>query len=212
MERLGKRAVVRRGVTFFLVCLACVNGLVPLDSFGADAEAFYVDDADAVRDGCDRVATRERQFSCHRIAPGDGVVVAVREYRRSRRTDGATYSKVTVRLPADAAAGDTFALGDGQVRVFFSSGPSAFAGKKGCYGEARQGQVSVKSFHGGKMVVKVSAEIPLTSPLDWKGDCDVPKVVDATIRASLADIRFLNAWQGRPGSEDTPFEEANVMD
>lgn len=180
------------------------------EAVAKDKGAVYLHGAESIVDGCLDVTTRELQFACHRIVPGQGVVIALREYKRSRKVDGAMFKKLTVLLrewPADSA---TISIGSSGVKVFYSVGPAAFAGKKGCFGLATKGTVSV-TLERGVASIKVRADVPVRSPLDWKGDCDRPILIDTAFSARKADMLELDAWDGRPRQADSPFEEANIM-
>jgi len=137
-------------------------------------------------------------------------VIALREYARSRKVDGSTFKKLTVLLrkwPVDSAA---VSVGSSDVKVFYSAGPAAFAGKRGCFGVATKGTVSVK-LEKGVASIKVNAEVPVHSPLDWKGDCDQPILIDTAFPARKRNMLELDAWHGSPREGDSPFEEANIM-
>jgi hypothetical protein len=177
----------------------------------AEKSAFFVGNASSVTDGCLDVGTRELQFSCHRIQSGVGVVVAFRLYKRSWKTDGASFRKLTVHLPASLKAGDHLSLDEGVAQVFFSKGSSAFAGKRGCYGRAESGEVEVLSLTQKMIAVKVSAPIPMSSPLGIRKDCTGPEAVDMVIRAVPAQLDNLGAWEGRLAPSDSPFDEANPV-
>ncbi|WP_125361696.1 hypothetical protein [Stenotrophomonas sp. 278] len=203
-----------------MVIVAAINRIIGLSTVFAiifagnavakDKDAFYVEGAVSIVDGCLEVSTRELQFACHRIVPGEGLVIALREYARSRKVDGSTYKKVTVVLrewPVDSA---TVSIGSSDVKVFYSAGPAAFAGKRGCFGTATKGTVSVE-LEKGVASIKVNAEVPVRSPLDWKGDCDQPIVIDTAFSAHKRNLLELDAWHGNPREGDSPFEEANIM-
>lgn len=177
----------------------------------ADKAAFFVENASSVTDGCLDVGTRELQFSCHRIQSGVGTVVAFRLYKRSWKTDGASFRKMTVYLPANLKAGDQVSLDDGVARVFFSRGSSAFAGKRGCYGRAESGEVEVLSLTRKMIAIRVSAPISMSSPLGFPKECAGAEAIDMVIRAFPAQFSSLRAWDGRPGANDSPFDEANIM-
>ncbi|WP_313345656.1 hypothetical protein [Stenotrophomonas sp.] len=191
---------------------AILAGLV-ISGSGAAAEktAFFVENASSVTDGCIDVGSRELQFSCHRIEPGVGTVIAFRRYKRSWNIDGTSFRKLTVHLPQRFKPGDRFSLDDGVARVFFSRGSSAFAGKRGCYGRAESGHVEVVSRTRKAISIRVSASIPMKSPLRIPKDCTGPEVVDMVIQAAPAQLDSLDAWEGRPDPGDSPFEEANIM-
>lgn len=191
---------------------AILAGLM-ISGGGAAAEkaAFFVENASSVTDGCLDVGTRELQFSCHRIQSGAGAVVAFRLYKRSWKTDGARFRKLTVHFPANLKAGDRFSLGEGVARGFFSRGSSAFAGKRGCYGRAESGEVEVLSMTKKMIAIRVSAPIPMSSPLAFPKECTGAEDVDLVIRAVPAQLDGLGAWEGRPGADDSPYDEANIM-
>lgn len=188
--------------------------LVPSTALAAKKTSIYVSDAVAISPQCleVKVTTRELPFACHRIVPGEGVVVAEHHYHRSWNADSATYRKLTIRLPSTVIAGDVFQIKEEQASVFFSEGSAAFAGKRGCYGRAEYGSVKIVSLSEGRISVEVNASVPLKSPLDWQGDCSQAAVISQTIKAKRRLIGELNAWEGRPSAEDSPFNEANLPD
>jgi hypothetical protein len=122
------------------------------------------------------------------------------------------YRKLTVVLPHEARSGDVLLLEAGRVRAFLSYGSSAFAGKKGCYGQAAAGEVRVAKREKGRLVLAIEADFELMSPLEWAGECEGKARLDERLSANITDIQGLDAWMGRPASGDSPFEEANVMD
>lgn len=201
-------AVYKRSLTVAVLCAL----LVPSTAVAAGKTSIYVSDAVAISPQCLEVTTRELQFACHRIAPGEGVVVAEHRYHRSWNVDSASYRKLTIRLPSTVMAGDVFQIKDGQVSVFFSEGSAAFAGKSGCYGRAESGSVKIVSLSEDRISVEVNANVPQKSPLDWRGDCSRPAVISQTVKAKRRFIGELNAWQGRPSEQDSPFNEANGED
>lgn len=190
---------------------AILAGLMISGGAAAEKKAFFVENASSVTDGCLDVGTRELQFSCHRIESGGGVVVAFRLYKRSWKTDGASFRKLTVYLPANLKVGDQFSLGEGVATVFSSRGSSAFAGKRGCYGRAESGEVEVLSLTKKMIAIKVSALIPMSSPLGIAKDCTGAEAVDMVIRAVPAQLDNLGAWEGRLAPSDSPFDEANPV-
>jgi len=197
--------VYKRSLTVAVLCAL----FVPSTAVAAGKTSIYVADAVAILPQCLEVTTRELQFACHRIAPGEGVVVAEHHYHRSWNVDSATYRKLTIRLPPTVVAGDVFQIREGQASVFFSEGSAAFAGKRGCYGRAEYGSVKIVSLSEGRISVEVNASVPQKSPLDWQGDCSQPAVISQTIKAKHRLIGELSAWEGRPSAVDSPFSEAN---
>ncbi len=182
---------------------------LPTTAAAADRSAFFVSHATSIEDTCLEVDTRSLPFSCHRISDGTQTVVAVREFKRAWNADRSSFSKLTLVLPGVLRAGQILAIGDEGARVFFSKGASAFAGKSGCYSTAASGQVIVDAVERNWIEVSLEATFTLASPLDWPEDCDAPVSIHRAIKADSADIAELRAWEGRPGSDDSPFDEAN---
>ncbi len=186
--------------------------LAPCTAVASRKTTVYVRDAVAISPQCLEVGTRELQFACHRVTPGDGIVVAEHRYRRSWNIDSSTYRKLTIRLPAAIAVGDILLTENGKVGVFFSEGSAAFAGKRGCYGRAESGSVEIVSITDRRIRLKVHAVVPRNSPLGWRGDCAESVVISQTIKASRRAVDELTVWQGRPSVHDSPFSEANPSD
>ncbi len=190
------------------ITLAMLAGL-PTAAAAADRSALFVNHATSIEDTCLEVDSRSLPFSCHRISDGAQTVVAVREFKRAWNADRSSFSKLTLVLPGVLRAGQILAIGDEGARVFFSKGASAFAGKSGCYSTAASGQVIIDAVERNWIEVSLEATFTLASPLDWPEDCDAPVSIHRAIKADSADITELRAWEGRPGSDDSPFDEAN---
>jgi len=179
---------------------------------GADAQAarvFVVEDA-AMRDpACLTVEPRQRLFACHQIVAGDSRVIGLRRFRSSWRTDRSTFSKLTIQLPADAKAGDRFAVSDDGVRLFHSNGSSAFAGKTGCYAVPVAGQITVVSAGDSGIELLVDATLRSASPLQWRGECDAPTQLSERLKASPLQMHDLDAWTGSFDPDASPFDQAH---
>ncbi|WP_312317875.1 hypothetical protein [Stenotrophomonas sp.] len=186
--------------------------LAPCTAVASRKTTVYVRDAVAISPQCIEVGTRELQFACHRVTPGEGIVVAEHRYGRSWNIDSSTYRKLTIRLPAAIAVGDLLQMESGQAGVFFSEGSAAFAGKRGCYGRAQSGSVEVLAMSVNSIRLKVHAVVSQKSPLEWRGDCDESFVISQIIKASRRAVDELTAWEGRPSADDSPFSEANPSD
>lgn len=191
------------------VLTAALLAFMTSTASAADRSAFFVRHALAVDPGCRDADTRSLPFACHRIRTGAGIVVAVREFKRAWRADRSHFSKLTVVLPEDVRAGQTFNLASPAVRVFFSDGASAFAGKGGCYSTGASGQVSVHTVDEMSIELSIDANFSQQSPLHWPGACDAPVMIRRGVKARLADVEALGAWEGRPEEGDSPFEEAH---
>jgi hypothetical protein len=179
---------------------------------GADAEAaraFVVEDA-AMRDpACLTVEPRQQLFACHQIVAGNSRVIGLRRFRSSWRTDRSTFSKLTIQLPADAKAGDRFAAAGDRVRLFQSSGSSAFAGKTGCYAVPVAGQIIVVSAGDFGIELQVDATLRSASPRQWRGECDVPTQISERLKASPMQMQDLDAWTGAHDTDASPFDQAH---
>lgn len=179
---------------------------------GADAEAaraFVVEDA-AMHDlACLTVEPRQRLFACHQIVAGNNRVIGVRRFRSSWWTDRSTFSKLTVQLPADAKAGDRFAAAGDRVRMFHSSGSSAFAGKTGCYGVPVAGQITVISTGDSGIEIQIDATFRSTSPLEWRDECDAPTQLSERLKASPLQMQDLDTWTGAHDPHASPFDQAH---
>lgn len=182
---------------------------LPTAAAAADRSAFFVSHASSIEDTCLDVDTRSLPFSCHRISDGEQTVVAVRDFKRTWNADRSSFSKLTVVLPESPRVGQVFTIGEQGVRAFFSNGASAFAGKSGCYSTAATGEVTVDAVERHRLEVSLRATFTLASPLDWPGDCNVPVSIHRATKARSANIAELDAWEGRPHADDSPFVEAH---
>ena len=195
-----------------LMVIAVTALFAPSTAYASRKTALYVHDAVAISPQCLEVGTRELEFACHRVTPGEGIVVAEHRYSRSWNIDSSIYRKLTIRLPPVIAVGDMFQIENGQAGVFFSEGSAAFAGKRGCYGRADSGSVEVVSVRGRSIRLKVHAVVPQKSPLERRGGCEESVVISQIIKASRRAVDELAAWEGRPSADDSPFSEANPSD
>lgn len=192
-----------------LPALGCGAFLFACNADAEAARAFVVEDA-AMRDlACLGVEPRQLLFSCHQIVAGNNRVVGLRRFRSSWRIDHSTFSKLTIQLPADAKAGDRFAAAGDRVRMFHSSGSSAFAGKTGCYGVPVAGQITVVFTGDFGIEIQIDATFRATSPLQWPGECDAPTTVSERLRALPLSLQHLDAWTGAHDPDASPFDQAH---
>ena len=136
-------------------------------------------------------------------------MVAVREFRRRWNADRSSFSKLTLVLPETLRVGQVFQLGQQGTRAFYSRGASAFAGKGGRYSRGASGKLMIDAVEPHRIEISLDATFTLASPLDWPEECDVPIDIKRVIKADIADIAGLGAWEGGPSAEDSAFEEAH---
>lgn len=119
--------------------------------------------------------------------------------------------KLTIELPEGLQAGDTYGIENGAAKVFRSAGPSAFAGKNGCYGVAASGTITVIASTATALEIQVDAVFNQKSPLEWLGECDAPARVAEKFKATALRLDQLDAWTGRPESDTSPFDQAHPV-
>lgn len=179
--------VVTKLISFVILCW------VPI-SWAQEAN-FAVDKVAIDISGCQKVTAKEAQFACHRLGPGQGFVVAERRYWPPKQTDDDAFEKVTVYFPSKPTSGHVTDIPSDEVLVFFSSGPSSFPGKHGCYGAAKGGKVEVTDISEKRVAVTIDVSIDLKSPLGWQGECKQVRL-RKDITAQTIAINELNAWDG----------------
>lgn len=195
-----------------LVRVAAVALALPVASCATTKQTtlFAVKNVSADTNNCLDVDSRQVQFACHRLHPGEMIAIAIREFTPSKKMDGSSFSKATVVVPKDVSAGDVFSLQGSTAGVFYSRGSSAFAGKKGCYGAATSGKIEVISVEEDAIEASIDVVVDMRSPLSWPGECERVRV-QRTLRANWTEYDSLGAWEGKPNVGDTPFEEAHPL-
>ncbi|MFE0501245.1 hypothetical protein ACFW0P_10745 [Lysobacter soli] len=172
-----------------------------------DETTFAVRDVAIDVAGCEAAPREERALACQRLQPGSDVAVAHRAYR-SEGVDRKTFQKITVLLPASLQAGQSVSFADGAgAKLIYSDGSSAFPGKSDCYGLATRGTAHVVSMDQASVVLDVDADVALISPMQWAGQCEAVHI-GRRLTARVVPLDSLGAWEGRPGSDDTIYEEA----
>jgi hypothetical protein len=150
----------------------------------------------------------EREFvvTGHRVTPGTGTVLALRRYYGSGklRTDKGEFEKLTIHLPeipslSKSEGGNVkFAVNDGSVNAYYSTGSSSFPGRSGCFGYAADGQVMIVDSSSEILIVHVMLDIPLYSPGGWKEECTL-KHIDQELLLEVKHADELTAWDGKRG-------------
>ncbi len=157
---------------------------------------FAIDKVSIDSIGCQNVAASQLQFACHRLGRGQGFAIAERRYWPQRTTDDDSFEKLTVYFSSKPNRGHVLEIPNDGMSVFFSSGPSSFPGKHGCYGVAKAGKVEVTDISEAGLTIKLDASIDLKSPLGWKGECKQIHF-HKVVAAQMISFDELNTWYGR---------------
>ncbi|UPG87962.1 hypothetical protein L2Y94_13410 [Luteibacter aegosomatis] len=192
-----RNKLVSLGVLLLWASVACARD----NSFAVDQVAIDVT-------GCKAVEAQQRQFSCHRIGPGRGYVIAERQYWPSKKTDDDAFEKLTMYFVSKPLPGSVFELPSEKVAVFFSSGPSSFPGKHGCYGAASGGRVEVTNISERSVGVKIDVSMDMKSPLGWQDECKQTRL-RKQVDAKLIDFSELDFWHGKIASSYDLWSESH---
>lgn len=190
---------------FLLVFLATVTCAAEARE-GSVPSNFYLENATSLEAGCDASDYRELQLACHRVLPGDGVVVGVRLHK-NRWVANDQFTKLTIVLPQDMASGRRYELNTSGAGAFYSTGLSASPGKTGCYGRAISGSVLVSRKSKNRLDVELEGVFDLRSPTGWKQDCST-REVKQKIHAKQTTISALGPWEGVRKSGDDLLSES----
>ena len=157
-----------------------------------------------------RLADPEFVITGHRIVPGDGTVLAVRDSSIGIPvlTDQGSFEKVTVYLPKRLGAGDgTIRLEDlPGAFAFLSRGSSAFPGKSGCAGYATGGEIKYSGSTHDAIGITMELHFILSSPAGWKGECaEIAYRAGGSFERKAAEA--LSPWEGAAGSN--VYEESH---
>lgn len=157
---------------------------------------------------CLNAPTEQRMFACHRISMGDGFLVAQRKYWPPMATDNDAFEKLTLYFAATPEKGQLVDILSGKAWAFFSSGPSSFPGKHGCYGQAKRGTITVEVVSDSQIVVDVDADFDSKSPLGWAGECKAASI-HKRFAASYMKFKELTSWIGRNDQRNDPWSESH---
>ncbi|WP_459048364.1 hypothetical protein [Stenotrophomonas sp. PSU_St99] len=212
-EMLPRSSLLQKAVNNFLTLTACafLFSIPSGDAAAAQSVRFFVDKAAMNAPDCLRVDSRRLLFDCHQIVPGDRKVFGIRTFYSSWRRDRSSFMKLTVELPDGLKSGDSYKIADGTAKAFRSTGPSAFAGKNGCYGTASSGTITIVSSSPGRVDIQVDALFDQKSPLEWRGECDIPARVSERFRTTELAIGQLDAWTGKADPDASPFDQAHPV-
>lgn len=197
---LGKLALIAAGA--FVLCLT----IVPVRAHAKEA-VIAIAGVSIDQAHCIHAPPSEVQFSCHRFGRGEGFAVALRKYMPSMSVDGGAFEKLTLLFAAKPSEGDVFQLPNERVFVFYSSGPSAFPGKHGCYGVPISGNVRVSKFSRQTVIVDIDANFDLSSPMGWNDQCQ-HHLLKKQLRAHFISRDQLNPWYGMKSAAISAWDEA----
>lgn len=155
-----------------------------------------------------RASTNQLQFACHRFDRGTKFGVALRQYWPQRHGDDDAFQKLTVVFQREPQPGQRLTLPSDQVFIFFSSGPSSFPGRHGCYGVARSGEIDVQSSDKHSIKLEINVDLDLKSPLGWTNECKKSNVRMA-LDAKFISFDELTPWYGRQSQSVSIWDEAH---
>ena len=138
----------------------------------------------------------------HRIAAGDGAIIAYRAFSHGMLplVDQAQFKKLTIFLP--------FALSDRLIEInlageekaiaFWSNGSSNFPGESGCFGYASGGSIRLKKITNEEVFVNLSLSFDLVSPTNLNEGCSHFEFKESlTLRKEK--VTSLTPWEGAVG-------------
>lgn len=157
---------------------------------------------------CLNAPAAQLQFACHRLEPGKGYALAYRRYWSSKRGDDDAFQKLTIYFSVKPIKGEVFQLTGKNVWLFFSSGPSSFPGKAGCYGRAKSGSVKIDNIGEDGVVLEVNANLDLQSLLGWKNMCKGSNI-KGKYKAKLVGFEKLNPWYGVKRKNNDIWDESH---
>lgn len=191
----------------FYKWLAVLSLLLPGLVLAKD-QTFSVENVAIDAGQCQKVVEDELQFSCHRFEPGAGFGVAYRKYTPATHVDNDSFEKLTIYLNRKPSTGQVITLPSDDAFVFFSSGPSSFPGKHGCYGIGDGGVIKIVDMTSNSTSVSVDLKLKMESVLGWKSQCNgsaLSKKLDAT------NIAFdkLTPWLGLKTAAPSAWDDAH---
>jgi len=168
---------------------------------------FSIDNVSIAFPECTQAPHIELQYACHRFGVGHGFGVALRKYWAPSGVDDDAFEKLTVYFKKRPKVGQTNSIPSPDVFAYFSSGPSSFPGKRGCYGAARKGTVKVVSISNKSVQLDIDIDFDLKSPLGWVNDCKKSNI-SMIMKADEINIGKLDAWYGRQDSSPSIWDES----
>jgi hypothetical protein len=187
--------------------VASIIFIIPLASFASE-DAFILRNISIDTEHCLKVPSEEAQFACHRFQEGGYYAIAFRKYWPAKAGDDDAFEKITILFKKKPISGETMNFPNDQIFAFFSSGPSSFPGKHGCFGPARSGNVEILSESDGAYKVRLNIDFDLLSPLGWANECKKSNVA-MTLDAKPLDFKKLNAWYGQREAGRDIWNEAH---
>jgi len=207
-EQLNKRPPLQRGAPVVIVIriFTLIIFCFPF-TLMAKEQFFSIDHVSIALPECEQVSYIELQYACHRFGAGNGYGVALRQYWAPKGVDDDAFEKLTIYFKEKPKAGQINSLPSPDVFAYFSSGPSSFPGKHGCYGAARKGIVKVVSISNQSVQLEVNIDFNLKSPLGWVGECK-KSTINMVMKATEINMGKLDAWYGRQSSSPSIWDES----
>lgn len=178
----------------------------PLTSM-ARTDFFSIDNVSIALPGCMQVSHTELQYACHRFGVGSGFGVAFRRYFAPHGVDDGAFEKLTIYFKTRPKAGQIISFPSPDTFAYFSSGPSSFPGKHGCYGTARKGTVDVVNISNHSVQLNINIDFDLKSPLGWLNECEKGSI-HMVMKATEISRDKLDAWYGKQVSSPSIWEES----
>ena len=205
---MNKRPLLQMGVPIVVVnrILALIILSFPFTSM-ARATFFSVDNVSIAIPECTQVPKTELQYACHRFGVGTGFGVALRKYWAPRGVDDGAFEKLTIYFKKRPKTGQIYSLPSPEVFAYFSSGPSSFPGKHGCYGAARHGIVKVASISNHSVQLDININFDMKSPLGWLNECRNSNI-SMVMNAAEINTASLDAWYGKQDHSPSIWDES----
>jgi len=198
------RAII---IVFFSIVTVAGCASSSTDSFfieGAELHASgYLDRAE-FKPSAFSIDQKDRDiiFSGHRIKPGIGSVIGVREFSSKGlfSTDQSAFRKISIyttqSLPKEINS--TIKIDSRDFIGFFSHSSSAFPGANGCFGYAKNGSVQIKRINDTGILLTLDVVFDQQSPRGWTDDCSAVSISSVFITHKKS-ITNLTPWDGVRG-------------
>jgi hypothetical protein len=187
--------------------VALTISIIPLMSFASE-DAFILRNVSIDTERCLNVPSEAVEFSCHRFQMGGYYAIAFRKYWPEKSGDDDAFEKLTILFKEKPISGEVMHLPNDQIFAFFSSGPSSFPGRHGCFGLARSGNVEILSESDGAYKVRLNIDFDLRSPLGWVDECKKSNAA-MILDAKPLGFKKLNAWYGQREAGGDIWNEAH---
>jgi hypothetical protein len=195
-----------------IAAIACLQGCIHVDK-----QWFYVPSATFAEDGrhremastlesgdYSRLSLEDSEFVVfgHRIAAGNGMVFAYREYNASYFLipDQASFEKVTAYLPSSSVVkGQKILISPTTDAVAYkSSSSSTFPGYPACLGYASSGSIEIVDLSAAAITATLDLYFPMRRAPGSIHECRNEAVRGTHVFRRL-EAKELTPWQGRKG-------------